>query len=126
MGSRAKPATAALVLISSCSGHPYLPAGSFAGCYVAQDAQRLQLSPDGLISADGEPVGKYRVLAPVGGKHGPLVEAEGLNIAFRNGRVIFVRGSGGFLWMVSDKDLNVVFAPDGDVQFAKGPDAACR
>jgi hypothetical protein len=126
LGSRYCVITLALCLAASCSSNPYLPPSSFAGCYTANNAQRLLLAPDGSLYADGKKAGTYKVVAPVGGKHGALIEATGLNVSSRNSRVTFAPGSGGFFWDVTDKYLTVVFAPDDMVQFAKASDAACR
>ena len=125
MERRSLQAIAAFFILSSCNSTPYLPDGSFAGCYLADGAQSLRLAPNGVIFADGSQVGRYKVLAPVDGKHGPLVEATGLNVRSADGRVEFVPGTGGFLWAVTDNGLNVLFAPDGEVQFAKSPVAGC-
>ena len=116
----------ALLAITSCNSAPNLPAGAFAGCYKSQDAQRLLLSVDGSIYANGTRVGNYKVVAPVGGKHGPLIEATGLNVVSQKGSVTFLPGSGGFLWPVTDRFLSVVAGPDIGEQFTKGRDAYCH
>ena len=128
MDFRLVQAAVALVLLTSCNRKPYLPEGSFAGCYLAHGAQRLRLSPDGVIFADGEKVGTYKTLAPVDGKHGPLVEASGLAVTSHNGEVLFKRGStaDGYFWSVTGNGLNVVFEPDNEIKLAKAPDIACR
>lgn len=119
-------AAAMVFLITGCSAQPYLPKGSYAGCFLAPGGQRLRLSPNGSIVADGQPMGQYKVIAPVGGKHGPLVEATGLNVRSYNGNVDFVRGSGGFFWKVSNQGLEVMYGPDGDVYFVRSLDAVCK
>lgn len=116
----------AAVLATSHRQTEYLPAQDFAGCYMADNAEPLMLLPDGSIHAAGKRAGSYKVLAPVGGKHGPQIEATGIDVSFRNGRVTFTPGSGGFFWNVTDSDLTVVFAPDGLVRFAKSLNSPCN
>ena len=116
----------AAVLVTSHRQADYLAAQDFAGCYVSANSAPLLLSPSGSLRSRHLQVGTFKVLAPVPGKHGPLVEADALNVIRRDGQVIFLPGSGGFLWPVTARSLRVTFAPDGELELARRSDAACR
>lgn len=104
----------------------YLPARTFAGCYLSPNGDPILLGTSGTLRSRGLTTGKFEVHAPVGGKHGPLVEAEGLSVAFEGDHVIFKPGTGGFFWAVNERTLRVVFAPNGDVRFTRAPVTSCQ
>ena len=90
---------------------PYAPTAFFAGCY-SNGADRLVLGRGGEIVINGRPAGSYKIVRPVGGKHGFLAEANGLNLTGGNGAPLgAVQGNGGFLWPISHDAINITFAP---------------
>lgn len=94
----------------------------FEGCYVGLGIPALRLAPSGqLINSRGR-VGSYHIVAPVGGKHGYLVETSGLNIKSQKASVTIMPGEGGFLWPITPSgELTVTFAPDGEYQLHRQP-----
>ena len=91
------------------------------GCY-SNDHNRLLLLPDSHLRVNGSAAGSYKIVEPVGGKHGYLVEAEGLHLTGGRGkRVTATPGDGGFLWPINDKTLDILFAPDVALRLTKAP-----
>jgi hypothetical protein len=94
----------------------------FEGCYVGPEISGLRLGPSGQLLNDGKRVGSYRLIAPVGGKHGYLVEASGVNIKRQEAGIVMAPGDGGFLWPIAPSgELHVTFAPDGDYELHRQP-----
>jgi hypothetical protein len=88
---------------------------SFSGCYADETGDTFELSSTGIVRSSGKRVGTFQIVSPVGGKHGYLVEASGMNLKINplNGRIIALAGSGGFIWPISQNgELTVIFAPD--------------
>jgi hypothetical protein len=94
----------------------------FEGCYAGPGISVLRLAPSGQLLNGGERVGSYRIVAPVGGKHGYLVEATGLNIRRLSSGVVMTPGDGGFLWPIAPSGmLKITFAPDGEYELHRQP-----
>jgi hypothetical protein len=91
----------------------YSPPNEFVGCYADGWGNSLELSPTGRIMSENKTVGTYRIVAPVGGKHGYLVQANSINIRTIGQKLVSESGTGGFLWPVTKTgELHVIFAPD--------------
>lgn len=121
--SSALIATIAGLFIAAIATHnhtsPYAAIGPFAGCY-SNGADRLMLSPVGEIVTNGTAAGSYKIVSPVGGKHGFLVEANGLNLKGGNGTPLgATRGTGGFFWPISQRALKITFAPRTEMALRK-------
>jgi hypothetical protein len=115
------------VFATSNRGSPYADSRPFVGCYQSSDGNKLRLSENGHIVVNGVAAGSYRVLAPVGGKHGYLVEAEGLELELNEvGHLIAAQsGHGGFFWDTDGKSLRVIFAPSSEIAFQRAPGGNC-
>lgn len=109
----------AAILVTSRLNSPsrYFSGDTFAGCYSDGFSNQIRLSKEKEILADGRPVGHYRIVSPVGGKHGYLVETTDIKVLkLPDGRITIQSGSGGFLWPISENgNLQMLFAPDGNV-----------
>jgi len=93
---------------------------AFLGCYASMSGDQLQLTPQGKMIINGAAVGTYRIISPVGGKHGYLIEVEGLNLELQGGKVVAKSGDGGFQWKISDDlSINMIFAPSYRVIFQR-------
>ena len=89
----------------------YTPIRFFAGCY-SNGADRLVLGRGGEITINGRAAGSYKIVSPVGGKHGFLAEANGLSLTGGNGSpMVAAQGAGGFFWPISDDAITITFAP---------------
>ncbi|RST31580.1 hypothetical protein HMF7854_12600 [Sphingomonas ginkgonis] len=119
-------AVAALFVANTHIGEHYVPPQPFAGCYETDGISPLELTPSGILRSAQTDVGRFKVVAPVGGKHGTLIEATAVDVVERRGRAFFVKGAGGFLWPINGATLNVTYAPDGQMQLARRPMAACN
>jgi len=105
--------------------NPYTLVGPFAGCY-SNGTDDMVLKPDGELLINRTKAGTFGVLKPVAGKHGFLVEATGLNLVGGSGASIrAAKGDGGFLWPISDKAIDLVFAPDTTVTLRRLPASSC-
>jgi hypothetical protein len=103
----------------------YAPIGSFDGCY-ADRSDRLLLRADGGIEVNGTAAGSYRIVKPVGGKHGYLVEAKGLKLSSGRGAMMrSTKGTGGFHWRINDEAIDVTFAPDVTATLKKVALSSC-
>lgn len=103
----------------------YLPRQKFAGCYVSGNGDPLELDPSGSLRSRGSAVGRFNVDAPVGGKHGPLIDIDGVSVRMRGANVYFERGREGYSWDVSKDGLQVVFPPDHSVVFKRAAASYC-
>jgi hypothetical protein len=84
------------------------------------------LRANGGLDINGTAAGAYRIVKPVGGKHGYLVEASGLTLAGGNGALVgAAQGTGGFLWAINDDTLDITFAPDVVMTLRKMPPSLC-
>lgn len=100
----------------------YFARESFAGCYRDSAGSFLELGSTGIIHSVGKRVGTYKIVSPVGGKHGYLVEVSNLQLQLQDDNLVAQPGSGGFLWPISPQgELTVTFAPDTKRSFHKGP-----
>ena len=108
----------AIFAISNRSS-PYAAPQPFVGCYESPAGDKLQFSTDGQIIMNSSAAGSYRILAPVGGKHGYLVEAQGLDLSQSGNSVVARAGHGGFYWPIDGQTLHIIFAPSSQVQFQK-------
>src|SRR3954447_13631504 len=95
----------AWILGASRFGPDYLPPGPFVGCYVSANGDALALDPSGMLRSRGSVVGTFKVLAPVGGKHGPLIRVDGVSVRTDGANVYFERGRSGYFWPVSGEAL---------------------
>jgi hypothetical protein len=115
----------AWIVVTSRFGPDYLPSRTFAGCYVSPNGDRLELRPSGALLSQGSAVGTFKVLAPVGGKHGPLISVDGVSVRTKGSNVHFDRGRDGYFWPVSTDGLQVIFPPDNLVRFQKVSTTRC-
>jgi hypothetical protein len=115
------------IVIVATSNHssPYVRISPFVGCYVSADRDRLALADDGHIRFNGVVAGSYRVLAPVGGKHGYLVQAEGLELRRSGNAVVATAGRGGFFWPIDSQSIQVIFAPSSAIELRKSAAGNC-
>ncbi|HET7281861.1 MAG TPA: hypothetical protein VFI67_06025 [Sphingomicrobium sp.] len=113
------------IVVTSNRSSPYVRISQFAGCYVSADGDKLVLSGDGHIHFNGVAAGSYRVLAPVGGKHGYLVEAEGLELRLSGNAVVTSAGRGGFYWPIDSQTIQVLFAPSREIEMRKTAAGDC-
>lgn len=114
---------AATVLSTSRWGSDkrYTTPGLFAGYYRDDAGSCLELQATGLLKFSGRAAGNYRVIAPVGGKHGYLVEASNLKLRLEENRVVAISGTGGFLWPISKGGrMTVIFTPGTQRELRKG------
>lgn len=102
------------------SNDRYAASDSFTGCYRDGVGSIFELGGSGILRSGGAPVGKYRIVLPVGGKHGYLVEASNLNLTLDRDRIVARSGSGGFLWPISEQgEMIVTFAPETQRAFRR-------
>ena len=117
----------AIILATSNWGSPYTAPEPFLGCYSDQNGNRLQLSRGGNFAINGSSVGSYKILAPVGGKHGYLVETDGLRLS-RIGDSIRAtpgRHGYGYLWAIDQQSLRVIFERDNEFDLTKTDKGNC-
>jgi hypothetical protein len=104
---------------------PYVPNGSFAGCY-RNGMDRLVLGTGGDIKINGSAAGSYKIVKPVGGKHGFLVEADKLRLTGGRGTPVRAeQGDGGFLWPIHGETFDIVFAPGAAMTLRKTKTPTC-
>jgi hypothetical protein len=116
----------AWILATSHFGADYVPSQTFAGCYVSPNGDALELNPSGVLRSRGSSVGTFKVLAPVGGKHGPLISVDGVSVGTKGANVVFDRGRDGYFWPVSAEALQIIVPPDSSVRFQKVSATHCR
>jgi hypothetical protein len=98
----------------------FVPNAKFIGCYNDAAGNKIDLSPDGRFQLNGVHVGEYEIDAPVGGKHGYLLDTSGFDVAIHSGQLSTKPSSDGFLWPISrDGEISVIFAPDHKLTFRK-------
>lgn len=103
----------------------YGPLTQFVGCY-SNGRDRLLLLPSGRLRINGTAAGSYKILKPVGGKHGYLVEADGLKLTGGRGvPVAAMPGRDGFFWPISSEAIDVLFAPDIELSLEKARSLSC-
>jgi len=115
----------AWMVATSRFGPAYLPSRIFAGCYVSSNGDLLELRPSGALLSHGSAVGTFKVLSPVGGKHGPLISVDGVSVGTEGAHVHFDHGRDGYFWPVSTDALQVIFPPDNSVRFQKVSTTRC-
>lgn len=104
-----------------------LPNGSFAGCYISSAGDPLELDPSGALLSRGAKVGTFKVIAPVGGKHGPLISVDQTHVRMTGSNVYFERGQSGYFWPVTQTELQVSVYPPGElITFQKANLLRCR
>lgn len=117
----------AWIFATSHFGDDYLPSQTFAGCYVSPNGDPIELDPSGSLQSRGSALGTFKVLAPVGGKHGPLIEVDQISVLTKGQNVYFARGRGGWFWPVTSDELQVTVYPPGTlVMFRKATASHCR
>ncbi len=115
-----------IVVIETRNRQPiYASIEPFVGCY-SDGANRLLLEANGRLAINGTAAGSSRIVKPVGGKHGYLVEVSGLTLASgRGGLVIATGGTGGFLWPINDRAINLTFAPNAAIALKRTASSSC-
>lgn len=104
-------------------GGRYAPIAPFVGCY-SNGRNHLLLLPNGHLQLNGGAAGTYKIIKPVGGKHGYLVEAEGLHLSGGQQKPIRATiGHAGYFWPLSDQMIELIFESDvvQDLSKAKAP-----
>ena len=115
----------AWILATSHFHEDYLPRQTYVGCYVSANGDSLELESSGSVRSHGSAVATFKVDAPVGGKHGPLIDLDGVSVLMNGANVYFEHGHDGYYWPVSDVGLQVVFPPDHSVFFKKAKASYC-
>lgn len=115
-----------IVVIETRNRRPiYASIKPFAGCY-SDGANRLLLEANGKLSINGTAADLSRIVKPVGGKHGYLMEVSGLTLASGRGDlVVATGGSGSFLWPINDRAINLTFAPDAEIVLKRAASISC-
>jgi hypothetical protein len=117
----------AWIFATSHFGDEYLPSQTFAGCYVSANGDPVELDPSGALQSRGSTLGAFKVLAPVGGKHGPLIQVDEISVLRKGQNVYFGRGREGWFWPVTGDELQVTVYPPGTlVTFRKTAASHCR
>jgi len=98
----------------------YASDDKFAGCYRALH-MIFMLQKDGSIAFNGKSVGHYRILDPVGGKHGYLLETQNFSMTLDRGRLVAQPIGGGTTWNINDRSLDVVVSTGMQMPFVREP-----
>ena len=78
-------------------------------CLRVERGPTLRFS-DGIIEASGAPVGTYKFLPAVGGKHGPLIEVRGIAVRQASGKVVIEQGNQDWFWpFLNDNTVQIFY-----------------
>jgi hypothetical protein len=99
--------------------NPFVERQPFAGCYFAKRADPIELRLDGRVMVGSSVVGTYDIRAPVGGKHGHLLELSGTGFALVQGRPTLSSESQLQRLDIEPSGVISVYAGESEVRFHK-------
>jgi len=103
----------------------YAPVSPFVGCY-SNGRDQVRLLATSRLWINGAEAGSYKIVKPVGGKHGYLVEAEGLRLTGGREKPIgAMTGDSGYFWPISDRMIELIFEPDVVLDLTKATSPFC-
>ena len=109
-----------VVLSTAEKTNPFVDRWPFAGCYFAKGADPIALRPDGRVMVGSSVVGTYDIRAPVGGKHGHLLELSGTGFAEMQDRLTLVPEGRSQLLDIEPSGIISVYAGESEVRFRRG------
>lgn len=102
------------------------PIGPFAGCYT-DGRSSIALGADGILRDGDKKIGTFYIHEAVGGKHGPLVQADNVVAMYVDGMIEFRRGINNYYWSIDRKgNMSILFADVGYRDLKKTVSGSCR
>ena len=95
-------------------GHRPQPRLIKVDCLKVEDGPTLRFE-DGFLKVGNGVVGTYKFLPAVGGKHGPLIEAEATRVRQVGDTIVIEQGNEGRFWRFIDDDtVEIPYYPQNE------------